>query len=140
MKTLMNFALALFVTLSMSAMAQTSSAAPAKAPAKAAKTTAAAKDTTKTGVITDPMCAKSGDMAKMSDAECAKKCAQDGKYAFVSGKTVYSIDNVDAVKGHEGHKVVLTGAFAKDSVHVTSLKMAGNTAKKTKKEKTSKPS
>ena len=42
------------------------------------------KGTTVTGWVTDPACAKSHDVAKMSDSACAKKCAADGKYVIVT--------------------------------------------------------
>ena len=54
------------------------------------------------------------------------KISDDGK-TFVSedGKT-WTITNPDAVKGHEGHHVVLTANVNADKmdVHVVSLKMA----------------
>jgi hypothetical protein len=89
------------------------------------------------GVITDPMCAKSGDKAKMENADCAKKCAEkDGKLAFVNfedGK-VWMIENNDAVKGHEGHHVSID-AHANDdagTLHITKVSMYE--AKASKKE------
>jgi len=95
------------------------------------------KEVKVTGIVTDPMCAKSGDKAKMQDADCAKKCAQDGKWAFVNDKdgSVWNITNPEAVKGHEGHHVTLSGhANAKDSsFHVMSVKMAADKGAKEKK-------
>lgn len=95
-----------------------------------------AKDATKkadkevkvTGIVTDPACAKSGDKAKMTDSECAKKCMADGKAAFVNDKdgSVWEITNPEAIKGHEGHHVTLSGhadANAK-TFHIMSAKMA----------------
>ena len=47
---------------------------------------------------------------------------------FVSDKdkTIYKIDNADAVKGHEGHHVTLTAHVdaLKSEVEIISLKMA----------------
>src|SRR5437763_1937934 len=69
------------------------------------------KAVTVAGIVTDPMCAKSGDKAKMMDSDCAKKCAADGKLAFVadSDGKVWSVTNPEALKGHEGHHVMLKG-------------------------------
>jgi hypothetical protein len=101
------------------------------------ETKKADKEVKVTGIVTDPACAKSGDKAKMTDEACAKKCAADGKLAFVNDKdgSVWSITNPEALKGHEGHHVTLKGhANAADkSFHVMSAEMAK--AKETKKEK-----
>jgi hypothetical protein len=55
------------------------------------------------------------------------KISDDGKM-FVSDKDSksWTIVNPDAVKGHEGHHVILTAHVDadKNEVHVTSLKMA----------------
>jgi hypothetical protein len=59
--------------------------------------------------------------------------SDDGK-TFVSDKDgkSWTIDNPDAVKGHEGHHVTLKAHVSadKNSVEVVSLKMAGDTMKK----------
>jgi hypothetical protein len=73
---------------------------------------------------------KSGTTTKAS--HIAGKISDDGK-TFVSdsdGKS-YTINNPDAVKGHEGHHVTLKANVSSDqtSVDVVSLKMAGNTMK-----------
>jgi hypothetical protein len=36
---------------------------------------------------------------------------------------VLAVDNQDALKGHEGHHVTVTGTMSKDSMHVSSVKM-----------------
>jgi hypothetical protein len=95
-------------------------------------------DTVKmTGIVTDPMCGKSGDKAKMTNADCVKKCASNGKLAFVSTSdgTLWSIDNSDAVKGHEGHEVQVDAHVNKEqgSMHVTNVSMAGGGSDKTDK-------
>jgi hypothetical protein len=101
------------------------------------------KEVKVTGIVTDPACAKSGDKAKMTDAACAKKCMEDGKAAFVNDKdgSVWAISNPEAVKGHEGHHVTLSGhANATDKTfHVMSVAMAKDKAAKKdeKKEKKS---
>ena len=70
-------------------------------------------------------------MAK--SAHVVGKISDDGK-SFVSdkdGKT-WTIDNPDAVKGHEGHHVVLNAQVdaGAGSVHVNSLKMAKDSMSK----------
>ncbi len=61
------------------------------------------------------------------------KISDDGK-TFVSDKDgkSWTINNPDAVKGHEGHHVVLKAKVSADatSVDVQSLKMAGDSMKK----------
>src|SRR5215813_11739312 len=65
------------------------------------------KEQSLTGIVTDPACAKSGDKAKMSDSDCAEKCAKGKDYAFVNDAdgSVWTVQNGDAVKGHGGHHV-----------------------------------
>jgi hypothetical protein len=86
------------------------------------------KEVKLTGIVTDPMCAKSGDKAKMTNSDCAKKCAADGKYAFVNDKdgSVWAIQNSEAVKGHEGHHVTVDAHVDKKdkSIHVMDVAMA----------------
>jgi hypothetical protein len=36
---------------------------------------------------------------------------------------VLNVENPDALKGHEGHHVAVTGHVSGDSIHVMSLKM-----------------
>jgi hypothetical protein len=84
------------------------------------------KDVSVTGIVTDPMCAKSGDKTKMENEDCAKRCsAKDGKLALVNDKdgSVWAIENSDAVKGHEGHRVKVIGQPNADKMtfHVTSV-------------------
>ena len=69
--------------------------------------------------------AKSHLMGKISD---------DGKSLTDKEGKSWSIDNPDAVKGHEGHEVSLRGHIdtAANTIHVTSLKMAGEHASKKK--------
>jgi hypothetical protein len=60
------------------------------------------------------------------------KISDDGK-TFVSDKDnkTWTIENPDAVKGHEGHHVTLKAHVDadKNAVHVTSLKMAKEMSK-----------
>jgi uncharacterized protein YxeA len=129
MKKIMTLLVALCLVVTMSAFAlEDKKAAGSKKMEKA-------KEVAVTGIVTDPMCAKSGDKAKMTNEDCAKKCAsKDGKLAFVNDKdgSVWAIENSDAVKGHEGHHVKLMGhpnAEAK-TFHVASVSMeTGNMGK-----------
>jgi hypothetical protein len=83
-----------------------------------------------TGYVTDLACAKSGKKEMLSNSDCAKKCIQDGKAAFVNDAdgSVWEITNKEAISGHEGHHVTLSGhANASDkTLHVMSATMAGD--------------
>ena len=133
MKRIMLWMLALSLVASMSAFAHDD------------KKMDKAKEVTATGIVTDPMCAKSGDKAKMENSDCAKRCAKDGNLAFVNDKDgkVWAIENSDAVKGHEGHHVKMMGHANADkgTFHVTSVSMdTGNMGKgDMKKEEKKKP-
>ena len=85
-----------------------------------------AKDNKISGWVTDSKCASAkGTMA--DHAACSKKCIEGGEKAvFVSDKDkkVLAIDNQDAVKGHEGHHVNVTGKVTGDSIHIDKLSMA----------------
>ena len=66
--------------------------------------------------------------AKEGGAECIKKCMSMGqKLAFVSDadKSVWAVDNQDALAGHEGHHVTISAHVDKKakSVHVESVTM-----------------
>ena len=59
-------------------------------------------------------------------AACAKKCAGAGEKLVIvtdGDQKVLAVDNQDALKGHEGHHVAVTGTMGKDSIHVSSVKM-----------------
>jgi uncharacterized protein YdeI (BOF family) len=62
------------------------------------------------------------------------KISDDGKTLTDKSGQSWTIDNPDAVKGHEGHEVTLRGHVdtAANSIHVTSVKMAGERASKKK--------
>jgi hypothetical protein len=63
------------------------------------------------------------------------KISADGKSITIDkGDKTYTIENSDAVKGHEGHDVRLSGHVdaAANSIRVTSVKMAGEKASKDK--------
>src|SRR5260370_37256058 len=76
------------------------------------------------GWITDAKCAaKGGDL---SNGDCAKKCAEKGeKLVLVTDKNhkILAVDNQDALKGHEGHYVSVTGTVNGDTIHVDKAAM-----------------
>lgn len=82
------------------------------------------KSTTVNGWVVDDKCgAKS---AHAGAEECTKKCLADGaKMVIVTDddKKVIAVENPDALKGHEGHHVAVTGTMSKDSIKVESTKM-----------------
>jgi hypothetical protein len=76
-----------------------------------------------TGVISDAKCG--GKMPHT--AACVEKCiAGDGKAVLMVGDKAYAITNPDKVKGHELHKVTVTGHLdaAKSEITVEKLEMA----------------
>ena len=85
----------------------------------------AAKPHVYKGWIGDSKCGvKSASSAHMA---CAVACLKGGAaYIFVldkDKKTMYTIDNPGAVKGHEGHLVQVTATINGDKIHVNGLKM-----------------
>jgi hypothetical protein len=76
----------------------------------AAKNPADTKDATVSGWVTDPMCTSGGSMA---DGDCVKTCAakSGGKLVLVTDgdNKVWAVVNSQALKGHEGHHVKVTG-------------------------------
>jgi hypothetical protein len=84
----------------------------------------ASDKTTVNGYVSDSMCGAKG--AKEGHADCMKKCLSKGAKAVIvtdKDQKVLTIDNPDAVTGHEGHHVAVTGTVTGDSVHIDSLKM-----------------
>jgi hypothetical protein len=62
----------------------------------------------------------------IDNADCTKKCAEGGsKLVFVSekDKSVMPVDNQDALKGHEGHHVRVTGSVDNGTLHVDKVDM-----------------
>src|SRR5271169_5802818 len=93
---------------------------------------AAGKDMSWDGWISDSKCGAKG--ANAAHAACAKKCIDAGeKPVFVTDKDqkVVNIANPDAVKGHEGHHVQVTGKMNDDGslqvAKVTMLSQKGGT-------------
>ena len=61
-----------------------------------------------TGWVSDAHCGAKGNNAQ--HAACAAKCMGEGQKAvFVVDSDVYAIANQDAIKGHAGHNVKVTG-------------------------------
>ena len=57
---------------------------------------------------------------------CTKKCVAAGEKMVIvtdGDSKVMAVDNQDALKGHEGHHVAVTGTMSKESIHVNSVKM-----------------
>jgi len=84
----------------------------------------AADAQTVNGWVSDSKCGVKG--ANAGAAECTKKCIGAGASAVVVTDTdqkVLAVDNPDALKGHEGHHVAVTGHVDGDKIHVDSVKM-----------------
>jgi hypothetical protein len=82
------------------------------------------KSTTVNGWVTDAKCGAKG--ANAAGEACTKKCVAAGEKMVVvtdGDSKVLAVDNQDALKGHEGHHVAVTGTMGKDSIHVNSVKM-----------------
>lgn len=82
------------------------------------------KSTTVNGWVVDDKCGAKG--AKAGSEACTKKCLDAGaKMVIVTDgdQKVISVENPDALKGHEGHHVAVTGTMGKDSMKVESAKM-----------------
>jgi len=83
-----------------------------------------AGDTTVNGYVSDSMCGAKG--AKSGHTDCMNKCISKGaSYVIVTDgdQKVLTVANPDALKGHEGHHVAVTGDVQGDSIHVDSVKM-----------------
>ena len=82
------------------------------------------KSTTVNGWVVDDKCGAKG--AHAGGEECTKKCLAGGaKMVIVTDgdQKVIAVENPDALKGHEGHHVAVTGSMGKDSIKVDSAKM-----------------
>jgi len=76
------------------------------------------------GWVSDSNCGAKG--ANAGAAACTKKCIDGGASAVIVTDTdqkVLTVDNPDAVKGHEGHHVIVTGHVDGSKIHVDSLTM-----------------
>lgn len=82
------------------------------------------KSTTVNAWVSDAKCGAKG--ANAGAEACTKKCVAAGeKMVLVTDgdNKVIAVENQDALKGHEGHHVTVTGTMEKDSMKVTSVKM-----------------
>jgi hypothetical protein len=80
--------------------------------------------TTVNGWISDSKCGVKG--AHEGAAECTKKCLDGGASMVVvtdKDQKILTVKNPDALKGHEGHHVAVTGKVEGDSIQVDSAKM-----------------
>jgi hypothetical protein len=84
----------------------------------------AADAQTVNGWVADSKCGVKG--AHAGAEECTKKCLAAGAKMVVvtdDEQKVLTVSNPDALKGHEGHHVAVTGHVEGDSIHVESAKM-----------------
>ena len=84
----------------------------------------AADATTVKGYVSDSQCGVKG--ANEKAAECTKKCIAKGAKMVVvtdGDQKVLTVENPDALTGHEGHHVAVTGHVTGESLHVESVKM-----------------
>jgi hypothetical protein len=82
------------------------------------------KGATVNGWVTDAKCGAKG--ANAGGAACTKKCLDAGEKMVVvtdGDQKVLNVENPDALKGHEGHHVAVSGHVSGDSIHVMSVKM-----------------
>lgn len=84
----------------------------------------AADAQTVNGWVTDSKCGVKG--AHAGGEECAKKCIKEGAAMVVVTDTdqkVLTVKNPEALEGHVGHHVAVTGHIDGDTIHVESAKM-----------------
>jgi hypothetical protein len=108
MKKVLAICLALFFLLALSAMAFDDMG----------------KSATVKGWVVDDKCGAKG--ANAGAEACTKKCLAAGAKMVVvtdGDQKIVNIDNPDALKGHEGHHVAVTGTMKGDAIHVDSVKM-----------------
>ena len=76
------------------------------------------------GWVADSKCGVKG--ANAGAAECTKKCLAAGASMVVvtdGDQKILTVENPDALKGHEGHHIAVTGHVTGDKIHVESAKM-----------------
>jgi hypothetical protein len=88
---------------------------------------AAPKTVKLAGWVSDSQCG-ADHASKGPNPSCVSKCIKEGaKPVFVDDakNSVWTIDNPDAVKGHYGHHIQVTGTedVAKKEVHITGVTM-----------------
>lgn len=89
-----------------------------------AGTSRPAADDNVRGWVIDTKCSANPKM--LGNVECAKKCEADGaKLVIVADKDkhIYTVDNQDALQGHEGHHVSIDGKLDGDNLHVDKVTM-----------------
>ena len=77
------------------------------------------KTQTVNGWISDSQCGAKG--AHEGAAGCTKKCIESGAKMVVvtdGDQKILTVENPDALKGHEGHHVAVTGQVKGDAIHV----------------------
>lgn len=82
------------------------------------------KESSVNGWISDAKCGAKG--ANAGAEACTKKCIAGGEKMVVvtdSDQKILAVENPDALKGHEGHHVTVSGHVTGDSIHVMSVKM-----------------
>jgi hypothetical protein len=82
------------------------------------------KSTTVNGWVTDAKCG--AKMASATGAACAQKCVAGGEKMVIvtdGDQKVLAVDNQDALTGHAGHHVAVTGTVNGDAIHVNGVKM-----------------
>ena len=82
------------------------------------------KSMTVNGWVVDAKCGAKG--ANAAGEACTKKCVAAGEKMVIvtdGDSKVIAVENQDALKGHEGHHVAVTGSMGKDSMKVGSVKM-----------------
>jgi len=85
---------------------------------------AAGESETVNGWVSESKCGVKG--AAAGHEACAKKCLEAGaKMVVVTDKDqkILDVENPEALKGHEGHHVAITGHVTGSSVHIESAKM-----------------
>lgn len=95
----------------------------AEPPAEEAVTSATM---TWTGWLADEKCAREGKAATDDHAGCAQGCVKGGQpIVFVSetDKAVYTLDSLEKVQEHVGHKVTLEGTMDGTTIAVASVTM-----------------
>jgi len=88
---------------------------------------AAPKTVKLAGWVSDSQCG-ADHASKGPNPSCVSKCIKEGaKPVFVDDarNNVWTIDNPDAVKGHYGHHIQMTGTEdpAKKEIHITGVTM-----------------
>src|ERR1700736_221985 len=79
------------------------------------------KGTTVNGWVSDDKCGAKGANAKAE--ACTKKCLAAGAKVVVvtdADQKVLMVKNPEALKGHEGHHVAVTGQGEGDNIHADS--------------------